>query len=184
MRIIRTCGYSPPRRVLGENPSRSCLGESCELQIKGGEEEMVLINNTKGKIRIRKEVSKGGLLQEDIALAPGEESKGLTREQINSINTYIGTFKLTVKEGDKEKTFESPKPRKPKKNVPIIPGQEVVEEELREEPVVEGFVSSFAKEDLDGKTAAELRSLCRQHGLLVSGTRETLIKRLLQGDSE
>lgn len=144
---------------------------------------MIIVNNTKGKIRIPKE--EGNLLQEDIYLARGESSKPLTREEINSINSHLVAFKLTVKEGKKEKTFTPSKSQKPKKEkAPIIPGQEIVEEELREEPVTEGFVSSFTKEELDGKTAAELRSLCRQHALLVSGTREILIKRLLQGKAE
>lgn len=142
---------------------------------------MIIVNNTKGKIRIPKE--EGNLLQEDIHLSRGEKSKPLTREQINSINAHLVAFKLTVKEGNKEVTFAASPSQEPKKEAPIIPGQEIVEEEHREESVTEGFVSSFTKEELDGKTAAELRSLCRQHGLLVSGTRELLIKRLLQGAS-
>jgi len=145
---------------------------------------MILINNTKAKVRLHKEDSTDNLITEDIVLKPGEEKKGLTRGQINSINSYIVFFRLTVKEGDKEQTFEAPKPEKVKKEAPIIPGQEIVEEEHKDETDTEGFVSSFTKEELDGKTAAELRSLCRQHGLLVSGTRELLIKRLLQGNVE
>jgi len=146
---------------------------------------MIIVNNTKGRIRIPKE--EDNLLQEDIFLKRGQESKPLTREQINSINPHLVAFKLTVKEGKKEKTFVAPKAEKPKKvetTPSIIPGQEIVEEELREEPVAEEFVSSFTKEDLDGKTAAELRSFCRQHNLLVSGNRDTLIKRLLQGATD
>lgn len=146
---------------------------------------MILINNSKAKVRIHKEDSNGNLLREDIVLKPGEESKTLTREQIASINSYIVFFRLTVKEGGKEQTFVDPKKQKPKEEKPptIIPGQEIVEDP-EEETVNAEFVSSFVKEDLEKKTAAELRALCRQNALLMSGTREILIKRLLQDNTD
>lgn len=143
---------------------------------------MILVNNTKGKVRIKKDAVKGDLLQEDIILPKGGKSKPLTREQINAINPYIVAFKLTVKDGKKERTFVAPTLQETKKKSTIIPGQEIVEDP-EEEPEAAGFESSYTEADLEEKTVAELRSLCRQHTLLVSGNRETLLKRLLQGNA-
>jgi hypothetical protein len=149
---------------------------------------MKVINETKGKVSIRRE----GM---NIVLFPGE-STNLNRIQLSKVRELVDYFGLTVKEGkDVTPLFHRKAPKRTVQQIETIvePKIEtmkrtVVPEEIEDpkleikDPVEQQLPPEVEamKEDYDGKTAAELRELCKSNGLTISGNRKTLINRLVE----
>lgn len=134
---------------------------------------MKLTNNTKTKVSItnQKEVQ--------VKLLPGADMP-ITRDQANAIMRYITAFNLTLEETREEKAVKSRGGGPRKVSAPIIPGQEILEKEDR--VPTEEHTGTHTLEELDDKTSAELREICRLSTppMLTHGSRPTLIQRLLQ----
>jgi hypothetical protein len=157
---------------------------------------MKIANNTKGKITINRE----GIA---FSLFPGE-STNLNRIQLSKIRNLVDYFNLTIEEGkDVAPQFRRPAPKrtiqqietvvgdKKKEEKPIIKRRKVAEPEVEEieleepkieEPKVIELTPEMEamKEEYEDKTAAELRALCKEAGLGVSGNRGVLINKLVE----
>lgn len=117
-----------------------------------------VVNNTAGQVKL---VVAG----KAVILNP-TESQTMSREQAKEIRRQIDTFNLTVVDLGAEQTEEQE--------------QDLSDTLFPDEPES----PLYFREDLEEKTAAELRDMCRQHKILVSGSREKLIQRLLKLSEE
>jgi len=133
---------------------------------------MKLINNTKSKVSINRH----GL---NVRMFPGEECS-ITRLQVQKLREVIDYFGLLVVDGKEPPPIIKPKSfEKVVSNMEVIDKFDPAEEKFVEEKrVEEKIIENVEPSEFDDKTVAELRVICKEKGLSMSGNRVDLIEKL------